>query len=191
MPVGQDQVGTIISSVSNTLDTLSFYDALKTNVAISKFKMSVGATSIVEPEEPDNLCTSKEPWHVTIDISSLDTMVNDLESEVSAAVGRAIGVMPERLSKIWLIDIETAKRTIDLTSQHVKYEGSDHLKCRYSTNNRMLRDKRIRTRFFMDTFEVTAKAISQRKNRYMQLHVSDTIFMHSRFLQRRLASQRL
>ena len=30
----------------------------------------------------------------------------------------------------------------------------------------------------MDTFEVTAKAISQRKNRYMQLFVSDTGFMY-------------
>ena len=61
MPGGQDQVGTIISSVSNTLDPLSFYDALETNVAISKLKISVGATSIVEPEEPDDLWTSGEP----------------------------------------------------------------------------------------------------------------------------------
>ena len=29
----------------------------------------------------------------------------------------------------------------------------------------------------MDTFQVTAKAISQRKNRYMQLFVSDTGYM--------------
>ena len=44
-------------------------------------------------------------------------MFDDLESEVSAAVGHAKGVTPERLSKKWSIDIETAKRTIDLTSQ--------------------------------------------------------------------------
>ena len=30
----------------------------------------------------------------------------------------------------------------------------------------------------MDTFEVTSKAISQRKNRYMQLFVSDTGFIY-------------
>ena len=74
-----------------------------------------------------NYC-SEEPWHVTTDIISLERMVDDLESEVSAAVGRAKGVTPKRLSKIWSIDIETAKRTIYLTSQHVKQEGSDHLK---------------------------------------------------------------
>ena len=51
MPVGQDQVGTTISSVNNTLDYLSFYDALETNAAVSKLKMSVGATSIIPPNE--------------------------------------------------------------------------------------------------------------------------------------------
>ena len=82
MPVGQDQVGTIISSVSNTLDPLSFYDALETNAAVSKLKMSVGATSIIPPEETDDLWTSGEIWHVTVDISSLEIMIDDLESEV-------------------------------------------------------------------------------------------------------------
>ena len=42
----------------------------------------------------------------------------------------------------------------------------------------MLRYKQIRTYFFMDTFEVTAKAISQRKDRLMQLFVSYTGFMY-------------
>ena len=51
-------------------------------------------------------------------------MVNDLELEVSAAAGRAKGVTSESLSKIWSIDIEIAKRTIDSTSQHVKHEGA-------------------------------------------------------------------
>ena len=50
MPVGQDQVSIIISLVSNTLDPQSFYDPLETKTAVSKFKMTVGATSIVEPD---------------------------------------------------------------------------------------------------------------------------------------------
>ena len=177
MPVGQDQVSTIISSVSNTLDPQSFYDALETQTAVSKLKMSVGATSIIEPDEPDDLWTNEEPWNVTIDISSLEKVVDDLESEIGATATRARGVTPERLSKIWSIDIETAKRTIDLTTQHVKHESGGHLKRRYSTNDRMLRYKRIQTHFFMDTFQVTTKAVSQRNNKYMQLFVSDTGYM--------------
>ena len=59
--VGQDQVRTIILSVSDTLNTQSFYDALETQTAVSKFKMLVGATSIIEPEEVDDLWTNEEP----------------------------------------------------------------------------------------------------------------------------------
>ena len=62
-------------------------------------------------------------------------MVDNLESEIGATATKARGVTPERLSKIWSIDIEIAKRTIDLTSQYDKHTGSDHLKQRYSTND--------------------------------------------------------
>ena len=55
MPIGQDQVSTILSSVSNTIDPQSFYDELETQTAISKMKMSIGATSIIPPDEEDDL----------------------------------------------------------------------------------------------------------------------------------------
>ena len=50
-------------------------------------------------------------------------MVKDLESEISATTGRAKGVTPERLSKIWSVDIEIDKRTIDLTVNLVSLNG--------------------------------------------------------------------
>ena len=103
--------------------------------------MSVGATSIIEPEELDNLWSKEEPWNVTIDISGLDKIVeglDGLDQEISAVTTRTKGVTSERLSKIWSINIETAKRIVDLISQHVKHEGSSHLKSRYSTNDRIL-----------------------------------------------------
>ena len=52
------------------------------------------------------------------------------------------------------------------------------MKRQYSINDRMLQYKRIQTRFFMDTFQVTAKAVSERGNRYMQLIVSDVGYMY-------------
>ena len=112
---------------------------------------------------------------MNIDISNLENMV---DQEIGAVSTRAKGVTPERLSKIWSINLETAKRTIGLTSEHIKHVGSDHLGRRYPTNDRMLRYKRIRSHFFMDTFSVTAKATSQRGNRYMQLFVSDVGYMY-------------
>ena len=53
--------------------------------------MSVGTTSIITPEDRDDSWTSGELWHITINTSSLETIVDDLESEVLAAVGRAKG----------------------------------------------------------------------------------------------------
>ena len=161
--------------MSNTLDPQSFYDALETKTAVSIFKMAVDATSIVEPKDEDDLWMDMESWSMNIDINSFENMV---DKEISAMSTRAKAVIPERLSKIWSIDIETAKRTIGLTSQHVKHVGNDHLKRRYSTNDKMLRYKRICSHFFMDTFQVTAKAVSERRNKYMQLFVSDIGYMY-------------
>ena len=80
--------------------------------------MLVSATSIIEPEEVDDMWLNEEPWNVTIDISSLEQIIEDLEQEISAVATKAKGVTPERLLKISSIDIKTAKRTIDLTFQH-------------------------------------------------------------------------
>ena len=41
--------------------------------------MAVGATSIVEPEDVDDLWLEMEPWSVTIGISSLENMVEGLD----------------------------------------------------------------------------------------------------------------
>ena len=56
--------------------------------------------------------------------------------------------------------------------------GSDHLNLRYSTNDRMLNFKRIRSNFLMDTFQVITKAVNELGNRYMQLFVSDEGYMY-------------
>lgn len=178
MPACDDEVQHVLSAVSNTLDSTSFADALSNEAAVSKLKCSLGATSASPPDTVDDLWDETDPWHVTIDLNDLEGSLKMLQSEVGATAGRAKGVTPEHLSKIWQIDIEAARRTIGLTSQHVKHQEGDHLTRRYSTNDRMLRYKRIRTHFFTDTFHVTAKAVSSRKNKHMQLFVSDTGFMY-------------
>ena len=40
-------------------------------------------------------------------------MVDNLESKIGATATRAKGVTTERMSKIWCIEIEIAKRTIE------------------------------------------------------------------------------
>lgn len=111
MPFRQDQVGTILSSVSNTLDPVTFANALVNDAAASMMKMSIRSTTAHPPDEFDDLW-GDEPWHVIIDLNDLEESLDILESN---------------LSKIWSIDLETAKGTIDITTQYLKHEGSDHL----------------------------------------------------------------
>ena len=49
MPVGQDDVKTVLSSVSNTLDPVHFADALVNDAAASMMKMSIGSTTAIPP----------------------------------------------------------------------------------------------------------------------------------------------
>ena len=137
-----------------------------------------GVTSALPPDIPNDLWCDDEPISLMIDLNNIEQLIEILEAEVGAVGSRAKGVTPQHLSKVWSIDIETAKRTIDVTTRLRKHENSGHLSRQYSTNDMMLRYKRIKSHFFMDTFQVTKTAISQRQNWYMQLFVSDTGFMY-------------
>ena len=157
----------------------TFANAVSNEAATSKFKVSVGSTSALPPEEEDDLWSDlEEPISMMVDLNDLEGSFESLEAKLSAVGKAAKGVSAEHLSKVWSIDLDTAKKTIDLTTQLCKHGESDHLRRQYSTNDRMLRYKRINTHFFTDTFQVTEKAISSRKNRYIQLFVSDAGFMY-------------
>jgi hypothetical protein len=85
----------------------------------------------------------------------------------------------EHLSKIWRIDLDTAKRTLATTSQHCARTPASDLSRNYSTNNRMLQYKRIGEFFYMDTFYATQKANkSTRGNTCCQLFVTDKGFVY-------------
>ena len=93
--------------------------------------------------------------------------------------GKPKGISPETLSKVWRIDLETAKRTIDVTSQNCMRTSNPNFTRNYSTNDRMLRYKRINQYFFMDTFFATSKGgKSTRGHTCVQLFVTDKGFIH-------------
>jgi hypothetical protein len=88
-------------------------------------------------------------------------------------------VQAEHLSKIWRIDLEAAQKTLDITSQNCNRTKSDNLSRNYATNDKMLRYKRIKEFFFMDTFYATKKAgKSSRGNSCCQLFVTDKGFIY-------------
>ena len=89
------------------------------------------------------------------------------------------GMKAAHLSKIWQIDLDAAKRTLDVTSQGSVRTHDPKLSRNYGTNDRMLRYKRINEYFYMDTFFATSKAgKSSRGNTCCQLFVTDKGFVY-------------
>eukprot|EP00957_Ditylum_brightwellii_P057407 4352700-Ditylum_brightwellii.AAC.1 len=60
------------------------------------------------------------------------------------------GIDAEHLSKVWRINIDTARQTIGTTTQHNTRTEHHTLSRNYVRNNRMLRYKRIKEYFYMD-----------------------------------------
>ena len=97
----------------------------------------------------------------------------------TAQAGKLRGVDPKHLSKIWRISHEDAQRTIDVTTQMSTRTDDPTLSMNYSTNDRMLRYKRIKDYFFMDTFFATKKGgQSSRGHTCSQLFVTDKGFLY-------------
>jgi hypothetical protein len=78
------------------------------------------------------------------------------------------------MSKIWKIDLKTVEQTLDVVSQYNKRTDNPKLSRNYSTNDCMLRYRRITEYFFMDVFFATKKAgKSSRGYTCCQLFVTD------------------
>ena len=97
----------------------------------------------------------------------------------AAHAEKPTGLSADQLSKVWRIDLETAKRTIGVTTQKRSHSEQTEFSRNYSTNDRMLRYKRINQYFFMDTFFATsAGGTSSRGHTCCQLFVTDKGFVH-------------
>ena len=99
-------------------------------------------------------------------------------SEISGLTSRNVhGVSPSSLSKIWTISETQAKATIECNTQLNRQASNNLLSWQLSTNNRMLRYKRIKYEFYSDTILVSRSAKSIRGYSMIQLFVSDKVYM--------------
>ena len=97
-------------------------------------------------------------------------------SIASVHASSAKGVSKETLSKIWMVTEDLAQGAIDHNTQLCKQQGENNLSRNYSTNDRMLRYKRLKSTFYTDTlFAKTTKSL--RQNVCAQLFVSDKGFV--------------
>lgn len=108
-----------------------------------------------------------------------DLDFDEIMTAGAAHAGRSQGVDAEHLSKVWRISPEEAKRTLDITTQEQVHTDNPSLSRNFGTNDRMLRYKRIKAYFFMDTFYATKKAgKSTRGHTCCQLFVTDKGFVY-------------
>jgi hypothetical protein len=106
-------------------------------------------------------------------------MEDVIDSAMASATARFdSGVSPEHLSRIWWISHEDAQRTLENTSHLLQRATNPELSRNYGTYDRMLRYRRIKDYFYMDTFFATKKGgKSSRRRSCCQLFVTDKGFV--------------
>ena len=116
--------------------------------------------------------------HIYVD--SVEGSINLDEIMVSAVQkGRHKGVDPVHLAKIWRIDEDIAKKTIDITTQRSVRKDYLMVSRNYGTNDRMLRYKHLKEYFYMDTlFATKIFKKSSRGNICAQLFVTDKLHVY-------------
>ena len=174
-------------------DEHQLYHALNMRNEHGQFAMSIGATSILDQpylDDDDDSQDSCEEDDISHDDSDDELDLKELDDDTNEALldnflastaraGKTRGIDHKHLSKIWRISHEDAQRTIDVTTQTSTRTDDPTLSRNYSTNDRMLRYKRIKDYFFMDTFFATKKGgQSSRGHTCGQLFVTDKGFIY-------------
>jgi hypothetical protein len=151
-----------------------------TNATSGDYLVEDDETQATEPSTDDDTSTGSEDLLDELYEESLQGEIDLDEIMISAAhAGQTTGLTAANLAKTWRINLESAERTIDITSQHSERKDNPTLSRNYGTNNRMLRYKRVHEYFFMDTFFATKKVgKSSRGHNCCQLFVTDKGFVY-------------
>lgn len=150
------------------IDAHHFSQDLAANAEYGKFAMAIGCTD-ANVNSDDFL--SFDPIYYDVDFSNPSFEIYSVTGSKPKAVSA------DFLSKIWNIDHNLAKKTIKQTTQLCRRGEHNDLSRHYSTNDRMLRYKRIQSQFFSDTFFVAKDAKSTRGYTCAQIFVSDKGFV--------------
>ena len=110
------------------------------------------------------------------DILGPETIDHVKDNISTVQENRGKGFNKIQLSKIWVVYEELASKSIDKSTQLCKYHSDNSLSQHFSTNDRMLRYRRINSVFFTDTLLSQTTPLT-RENKYAQLYVSDKGFV--------------
>jgi hypothetical protein len=187
IPCEVDEVSAVLCSISPLVDPDTMCSLLSERGDVGRFKSSIGSTNIAKDKNLQDDATETS----TDEDSNASLASNNLEDDCAYKVdldefmASATHARPrknttaEHLSKVWCIDLERAKLTLDITTQNCGRVDNQDLSRNYGTNNKMLRYKRIQEYFFMDTFFATKKAgKSSRGHACCQLFVTNKGFVY-------------
>jgi hypothetical protein len=191
VPRAADQVSSVLASVDPLLNDQTLYHRLTEQANLGRFQTTIGSTNATYSkylEEDDDTIETDSSTEDDDESDLLDKILEDsnqgkidLDDIMAGAIHakRNQGVDAMHLSKIWKIDLDSAKRTLNVTAQNSVRTEDPKLSRNYGTNDRMLRYKRIKEYFFMDTFFATKKAgKSSRGHTCCQLFVTDKGFVY-------------
>ena len=103
--------------------------------------------------------------------------ISFVESKIKAAeAARSRGVSPSVLAKLWLVNEDLAQGAVAHNTQLCRHNAENHLSKQYTTNDRMLRYKRLKSTFYSDSM-FALKHKSVRGYTCCQVFVSDKGFV--------------
>jgi hypothetical protein len=165
IPPEVDDVASVLCGVLLVLDLNEMCSGLCTRADVGQFQMSIGSTDVTKSKdlqaetvadtesETDSEETSMDLWDDFFDTISDPLLVEIDLDEFMASAAHAkppSHTAAEHLSKVWRIDLKMARKTLGITSQNCARIDNLALSRNYSTNDRMLRYKRLNEYFFME-----------------------------------------
>ena len=173
---------TIQSSIN--YHNADFDNALNCRGETSKFSPSIGGCDLSMNHSLFLFDSINEPitttWgHLRNHLKECLTLrkLNFVRAHISAAeASKPKGVSPSMIFKLWCISDKLAEGAIDQNTQLCQNNSDNALSRKFTTNDRMLRYKRIQSTFYSDTmFALTHKSVRQFK--CCQVFVSDKGFV--------------
>jgi hypothetical protein len=127
-------VSSVLVAVSPILNDETLYDMLHKRADLGRFQMSIGSTDATpdlhltsaSDTESDSNASSISDGEALDDLFSVATRGEiDLDEVMLSAThaGKTKGVDATHLSKMWRIDLKTAERTLEVTSQKKQESG--------------------------------------------------------------------
>ena len=157
-----------------------FAEALSLRGEISKMQASLGSTTYSDSECSvfrDPFTTSmnnlEESLKDVMDSGEVSSVMASIQSVASAPKG----VKAPKLSKLWLVTEKLAEAAIEQNTQLCRHSQDNILSRQFSSNDRMLRYRRLNSAFFSDTMFANPNAKSSRGNSCCQVFVSDKGFV--------------